>query len=314
MTSKGVGMSVPDWPTTYGYNMFLFPVSKWVGGIFYEHSHRLIASGVGLMTLVLAIWSLVADPRRWVKWLGAAAFVAVCLQGVLGGLRVTLFKDELGIFHALLAQSFLCAIGILTVATSRKFLRGEWDIFNPDPVLRNLVLATTAVVFVQLGLGATMRHEHAGLSIPDFPLAYGKWIPDTTPEAIAAINAKRVAEDQVPTNTLFIWVQMAHRILAVLVVAGAIAVFQRAATASRLRATKSWSAAWLALVAAQAGFGAWTIWSNKAADIATTHMALGALILLLGALFSFRLCRATGTQRFHVPDPRISSATASTIA
>ena len=310
MTSKGVGMSVPDWPTTYGYNMFLFPVSKWVGGIFYEHSHRLIASGVGLMTLVLAIWSLVADPRRWVKWLGAAAFVAVCLQGVLGGLRVTLFKDELGIFHALLAQSFLCAIGILTVATSRKFLRGEWDIFNPDPVLRNLVLATTAVVFVQLGLGATMRHEHAGLSIPDFPLAYGKWIPDTTPEAIAAINAK----DQVPTNTLFIWVQMAHRILAVLVVAGAIAVFQRAATASRLRATKSWSAAWLALVAAQAGFGAWTIWSNKAADIATTHMALGALILLLGALFSFRLCRATGTQRFHVPDPRISSATASTIA
>jgi cytochrome c oxidase assembly protein subunit 15 len=314
VTSKNVGMSVPDWPTTYGYNMFLFPVSKWVGGIFYEHSHRLIASGVGLMTLVLAVWILAADPRRWVKYLGSAAFVAVCLQGVLGGLRVTLFKDELGIFHALLAQSFLCAIGILCVATSGKFLRGEWDIFNPDPVLRNLVLATTVVVFVQLGLGATMRHEHAGLSIPDFPLAYGKWIPDTTPEAIAAINAKRVAEDQVPTNALFIWVQMAHRALAVLVLAGAIAVFQRAATASRLRATKSWSSIWLALVAAQAGFGAWTIWSNKAADIATTHMALGALILLFGALFSFRLCRATGTQRFHVPDPRMSSAAASRIA
>ncbi|MEI8310727.1 MAG: COX15/CtaA family protein, partial [Verrucomicrobiota bacterium] len=87
VTSKGVGMSVPDWPTTYGYNMFLFPVSKWVGGIFYEHSHRLIASGVGLMTLVLAAWILLADPRRWVKYLGAAAFVAVCLQGLLGGLR-----------------------------------------------------------------------------------------------------------------------------------------------------------------------------------------------------------------------------------
>jgi cytochrome c oxidase assembly protein subunit 15 len=159
-----------------------------------------------------------------------------------------------------------------------------------------------------------MRHEHAGLSIPDFPLAYGKWIPDTTPEAIAAINAKRVAEDQVLTNALFIWVQMAHRALAVLVLAGAIAVFQRAATASRLRATKSWSSIWLALVAAQAGFGAWTIWSNKAADIATTHMALGAAILLFGALFSFRLCRATGTQRFHVPDPRMSSAAASRIA
>jgi len=314
VTSKGVGMSVPDWPTTYGYNMFLFPVSKWVGGIFYEHSHRLIASGVGLMTLVLAAWILVADPRRWVKCLGVAAFVAVCLQGLLGGLRVTLYKDELGIFHALLAQSFLCAAGILSVATSGKFLRGEWDIFNPDPVLRNLVLGTTVLVFFQLGLGATMRHEHAGLSIPDFPLAYGKWIPDTRPEAIAAINARRVAEDQMPTNALFIWVQMAHRALAVLVLAGVIAVFQRAAAASRLRATKSWSTLWVALVIVQVALGAWTIWSNKAADIATTHMALGALILLLGALFSFRLCRAAGTQRFQIPDPRISPALASRIA
>lgn len=312
VTSKGVGMSVPDWPTTYGYNMFLFPFSKWVGGIFYEHSHRLIASGVGLMTLVLAVWIVIVDPRRWVKYLGAAAFVAVCLQGLLGGLRVTLYKDELGIFHALLAQSFLCSIGILSVATSAKFLRGEWDIFNPDPVLRNLVLATTVVVFFQLGLGATMRHEHAGLSIPDFPLAYGKWIPDTSPEALARINAARAADDQVPTNALFIWVQMAHRALAVIVLLGVVAVYQRAATASRLRATKAWSSVWLGMVVVQAALGAWTIWSNKAADIATTHMALGALILLLGALFSFRLCRATEAERFRYPDA--SPAFASRIA
>ena len=312
--SKGVGMSVPDWPTTYGDNMFLFPVSKWVGGIFYEHSHRLIASGVGLLTLVLAVWIFVADPRRWLKYLGVAAFVAVCLQGVLGGLRVTLYKDELGIFHALLAQSFLCAIGIISVATSRTFLRGEWDIFNPDRVLRNLVLGTTVVVFIQLGLGAKMRHEHAGLSIPDFPLAYGKWIPDTSPEAISAINEARGKEDQVPTKPLFIWIQMAHRAVAVLIVAGVLAVFQRAATASRLRVTKSWSFVWLVLVLMQAALGAWTIWSNKAADIATTHMALGALILLMGVLFSFRLCRATGTQRFQAPDPGISPSLASSIA
>ena len=76
VTSHGVGMSVPDWPTTYGYNMFLFPFSKWVGGIFYEHSHRLIASGVGLLTVVLAIWLWVKEPRRWVRWLGVLAVVA----------------------------------------------------------------------------------------------------------------------------------------------------------------------------------------------------------------------------------------------
>jgi len=314
VTSKGAGMTVPDWPTTYGYNMFLFPVSKWVGGIFYEHTHRLIASGVGLMTLVLAVWIFVADRRRWVKILGAAAFVAVCLQGVLGGLRVTLYKDELGVFHALLAQSFLCAVAILAVATSARFLRGEWDFYNPDPVLRKLVSLTTVLVFVQLGLGATMRHEHAGLSVPDFPLAYGKWIPDTSPAAVAAINAARAACDQVPTNALFIWVQMAHRALAAMILLGAVAVFRRAATASRLRATKSWSSLWLGLAVAQALLGAWTIWSNKAADIATIHMAVGALILLLGTLFSFRLFRAASAQRFRVPDPQISSGRASGIA
>lgn len=314
VTSKNVGMSVPDWPTTYGYNMFLFPFSKWVGGIFYEHSHRLIASGVGLMTVILAVWILAVDSRRWVKFLGIAAVIAVCLQGLLGGLRVTLYKDELGIFHALLAQAFLCTVGILAVATSGRFRRGEWDFFNPDPVLRNLVLATTVLVFLQLGLGATMRHEHAGLSIPDFPMAYGRWIPDTSPAALEVINKARVGGGEVPTNALFIWVQMAHRALALLIVLGVLAVYQRSAAASRLRVTKVWSTAWVGLIILQVALGAWTIWSNKAADVATAHMAVGALTLLLGAVFSFRLCRAAGPQRFLVPEPGISPALASRTA
>jgi cytochrome c oxidase assembly protein subunit 15 len=264
------------------------------------------------MTVVLAVWIWMVDRRRWVRYLSVIALVAVCLQGLLGGLRVTLYKDELGIFHALLAQAFLCAVGILSVATSAKFLRGEWDVFHPDPVLKNLVLATTAVIFLQLGLGATMRHEHAGLSIPDFPLAYGQWIPETSPAAISAINVQREAAGEVPTNALYIWMQMAHRAVAVLILAGVIAIFHRANKTSRLRVIKSWSAIWLILVLAQAGLGAWTIWSNKAADIATTHMALGALILLFGALFSFRLCRGVQTARFRVPEPSYPPALAST--
>ena len=314
VTSKNVGMSVPDWPTTYGYNMFLFPISQWVGGIFYEHSHRLFASGVGLLTFVLGIWIWVGDSRRWVKVLGVAAVVAVCLQGLIGGLRVTLYKDELGIFHALLAQTFFCTTGILAVVTSGRFRRGEWDVYHPDPKLRNMVLATTALVFVQLGLGATMRHEHAGLSIPDFPLAYGQWIPDTSPRAIEAINAVRVADHEIPTNALYIWVQMVHRGVALLILLGTIAIYQRCVVASRLRATKFWSASWLGLVLAQIGLGAWTIWSNKAADVATLHMAIGALTLLVGAIFSFRLCWAAGARRFEIPEPRMPSAWASRIA
>src|SRR5947207_2633211 len=76
VTSKGVGMSVPDWPTTYGYNMFFFPISKWVGGIFYEHSHRLIASAVGLLTVILALWLCFKEERRWLRWLGIVAVFA----------------------------------------------------------------------------------------------------------------------------------------------------------------------------------------------------------------------------------------------
>src|SRR5436190_18487289 len=84
VTSHGAGMAVPDWPTTYGYNMFAFPISKWAGGIFYEHSHRLVASGVGFLTSILAIWLWVKESRRWLRWMGVIAWFAVVLQGVLG--------------------------------------------------------------------------------------------------------------------------------------------------------------------------------------------------------------------------------------
>src|SRR5215831_19225661 len=82
VTSTGSGLSVPDWPTSYGWSMFTFPPSKWVGGILYEHTHRLIASYSGLMTIVLAVWIWRSDPRRWIKWLGASALGAVIAQGV----------------------------------------------------------------------------------------------------------------------------------------------------------------------------------------------------------------------------------------
>src|SRR5438270_3447759 len=107
VTSKNAGLAVPDWPTTFGYNMFLFPASKWVGGILFEHTHRLIASTVGLLTLILAGWLWRTEPRPWVRLLVLTAVAAVISQGVLGGIRVNLLKDEIGTFHACLAQAFL---------------------------------------------------------------------------------------------------------------------------------------------------------------------------------------------------------------
>jgi cytochrome c oxidase assembly protein subunit 15 len=254
------------------------------------------------MTMILAAALLSVEPRRWVKNLGIIAFLAVCIQGLLGGLRVTLFKDEIGIFHAMLAQSFFCLLGVLTIATSPRFARGNWDFFLPDTSLKKLAVASTALIFLQLGLGATMRHEHAGLSIPDFPLAYGKILPDTSAAAIASINEARVADDKVPTNALHIWIQMAHRAVAVIILLAVTAVAWRAFANPIARSARLWATIWLVMIIAQVVLGAWTIWSDKAADVATAHMALGALSLIVGVVFSFRLWRGTEAGRFVVPD------------
>src|SRR5258708_20520917 len=106
VTSKGVGLAVPDWPTTFGYNMFLFPVSKWIGGVLFEHTHRLIASTVGFLTIILAIWLWRTEDRQSVKTLGLIAVAGVILQGTLAGLRATRLKSQTGTFHPHPPQTF----------------------------------------------------------------------------------------------------------------------------------------------------------------------------------------------------------------
>src|SRR5664279_5135778 len=217
VTSHGAGMSVPDWPNTYGYNMFAFPVSKWVGGIFYEHTHRLLASAVGLLTTILAVWLWLADSRQWMKWLGVAAFLGVVTQGILGGLRVTLHMDSLGVFHATVAQLFfilVCAIALFTSRFWRTLGAGKKNFFVSGRLL-TLVLVTTVLIFLQLIIAATMRHQHAGLAISDFPLAHGKIWPVTDPAAVASYNANRVSvTEEAPITAFQIQLQMAHRVVA----------------------------------------------------------------------------------------------------
>src|SRR5438045_9626749 len=118
VTSKNVGLAVPDWPTTFGYNMFLFPVSKWIGGVFFEHTHRLGGSIVGLLTIILAVWIWRAEDRQSLRNLALIAVAGVILQGILGGLRVTTLKDQIGIFHACIAQAFLGLIVLLALLTT----------------------------------------------------------------------------------------------------------------------------------------------------------------------------------------------------
>ena len=293
VTSKGVGLAVPDWPTTFGYNMFLFPVSRWIGGIFFEHTHRLIASTVGMLTIILALWLWFAESRRWVRMLGLAAVGAVILQGILGGLRVTMLKDQIGIFHACFAQAFFGLIIIIALVTSPSW-EGRVPAIREAKMLPAIALLTSVLIYVQLALGAIMRHQHRDLSITDFPTAYGQWIPDTSPAAIAMINAARDRVGMSDVSAGQIWLQMAHRVGAVLVAVGVVWFFV-CAHREKISPLRGLSTAWMIGLFVQISLGAWTIWSNKAADIATTHVAVGATMLGLGTIicaFCFRRSEA----------------------
>lgn len=288
VTSHGAGMAVPDWPTTYGYNMFLFPISKWTGGIFYEHSHRLVASAVGLLTVVLAVWIWLKDDRAWLRRLGVLAVILVIAQGVLGGLRVTAMKDEIGIFHATLAQLFFILICAVALFTSSWWQRAQSLVREDAGGLHQWTVALAALILVQLVLGASMRHQHAGLAIPDFPLAYGAIWPASDDVSVARYNqARGEVHATNPLTAGQIHLQMAHRIVAVLVLVGAAALalrvgrrFAQAASVRRL------SRLLLGLILIQATLGAFTIWTNKAADVATAHVALGALSFMASALMA----------------------------
>jgi cytochrome c oxidase assembly protein subunit 15 len=306
VTSHEAGLTVPDWPTSYGYNMFFFPISKWVGGIFFEHVHRLAASGVGLLTTILAIWLYRSQSSpKWLRVLGVVAFFGVVAQGVLGGLRVTLLKDQLGVFHAALAQLFLllmCAIALFLTDFWRNLpVHGQTDSHR----FRPLLIFATALVLCQLILGATMRHQHAGLAIPDFPAAYGKIWPATDAGSILRYNQNRMEVIGYNPITAFqVELQMAHRLMALVIF---MVVGICAWRTWRYLGSGHWltrlSSVWFGLVLAQAFLGAATIWTDKSADIATAHVACGALCLVTGGLASIIACRLLGAPAQEVQAP-----------
>jgi len=166
VTTKGAGLAVPDWPTTFGYNPFLYPWSMMVGNIFYEHSHRLVASAVGLLTVVLAVALWLGEKQRWLRRLGAAALALVIAQGVVGGLRVVLLEQTLAIVHACLAQAFFALAVSLALFTSDEWRKSSPKVDVPDAGrLQRLCLITTGLVYVQVIFGAVLRHTGEMLAL-----------------------------------------------------------------------------------------------------------------------------------------------------
>ncbi len=253
--SHDAGLSVPDWPNTYGQFMWTFPVSKWVGNIFYEHSHRLIASTVGFFVVIQAIWLQLREPKRFLRVLGWTSLAVVIAQGILGGLTVIfLLPPAISIAHAGLAEIFLCINVAIAFFASDAFARLRQHEKGDAPVASTTGLV--ALVYAQILVGALMRHLGAGLAIPTFPL------PLVPPDGTAAVI-----------------VNYAHRVGAVLVVIAILTIAVRLARFHANHPTRIVAHFLVLIVSAQIMLGAYTIWSGKQPVITSLHVMFGALTL-----------------------------------
>lgn len=355
VTSHGAGLAVPDWPNSYGYNMFLFPPGQWVGNIWYEHVHRLYASGVGLLCVVLCVWAWLADRRTTtpaVRWLATGLLALVIFQGVLGGLRVVLLKLDLAIVHGCTAQAFFC-LAALTALVS-----GRWWSAAPDLSaakegdrgrrLMRLAVLAVAVVFGQLVVGAVMRHYRAGLAIPDLPLSYGHVLPPTSDDQLDRRIWERMSVTEqgylglftgVATDTAAprwagaskvtidgrtealtlgkVWLHFGHRLGAIVVSAVLLMLIVKVLRLHRGRPDLLLPALLLvALLLTQLTLGALTVLLRKPADVASAHVAVGALVLVTTFVLAARSVRLYRPRpvavrgAFEVVRPAVSSSVA----
>jgi heme a synthase len=257
VTSTGSALAVPDWPLAFGK---LIPA--WQGGIRFEFGHRVVAGVVVMLTLALASVAARRESRGWVRRCAYAAFAIIIVQAVLGGITV-LFELPLAIAvaHAATAQALFCLMVAIAIFTNPRWERTA-HMEEPSARLPLAMLAalTTAVVYVQILIGALMRHLGAGLVIPDFPLSFGAAVP--------------------PFWDIYIAVNFAHRIGALVVSVMIVWTVARVLREHReVAALRRPALALLLLLAAQVSLGAITIWSGRAVLPTTSHVAIGAAVL-----------------------------------
>jgi cytochrome c oxidase assembly protein subunit 15 len=174
VTTHQAGMAVPDWPNTYGYNLFLYPLSTWIAGpfdLFIEHGHRLLGALVGLLAIGFVLAAFRFDTRPWVRRLSLIALVGVCLQGSLGGMRVLFNERTLAMLHACVGPAFFSLAVVLVAITGRRWLTEAAERNELAAKLRRLALFTAALAYLQLVLGAQLRHTPIDASIAFFRTA-----------------------------------------------------------------------------------------------------------------------------------------------
>ena len=260
VTSTGSALAVPDWPLAFG--RLIPPLT---GGIRFEWGHRLVAGVVSILTLVLALWTWRREPRRWVWITAFAALGLIVLQAVLGGLTVLMLLPlPLAVAHAATAQAFFCLMISIVLFTRPSFgsatEEAEVRLPRKRPPLAALATAATAAAYVQILVGAVMRHLGAGLAIPDFPTSYGRLVP--------------------PFYSFGVDINFAHRCGALIVALLVIWTFARVMRFySAERPLRNNAILMLVLLVLQIILGALTIWSGRAVLPTTAHVAIGAAVL-----------------------------------
>jgi heme a synthase len=275
VTSTDSGLAVPDWPLSYG--MLMPPM---VGGIFYEHGHRMIATAVGILTIIQAVWLQRREPKRFVRVLGWLSLGTVIVQGILGGLTVIfLLPLAISVSHAGLAEIFLCINVAIAFFTSRWYYSLSSLEKGAAPV--GMAWGLTFLVFAQILAGAVMRHLGAGLAIPDFPLSFGRLIPEFASGSIVAAYI--------------------HRVGGFVVAAAVIAMTIRLLRYASDHPLRGLGQLLLVIVGAQVLLGGYVIWSGKQPHITSLHVVMGALTL--GLCLVLTLASRTVVWR-KAPPPR----------
>lgn len=285
VTSTGSGLSVPDWPLSYG---MIFP--PMVGGVFYEHGHRMIASVVGFMTLIFMILVLLKEPRIWVRRLSIAALLAVIAQGLLGGLTVLYFlPTPISVSHAILGQTFFVITVMLAFAYMKEWFQVErsGDLWAKKFI--RIVCVVIGLMYVQLLLGALMRHTGSGLAIYDFPLHAGYLIPPFNEEMLLTINDWRFAQGYEFVKMPQVVIHFLHRCGALVLVLAFVGMNVWAKKHVKQHENLMTTLYWVnALLCFQVMLGVLTILSAKAPVPTSLHVVTGAALLGMTVFLALR--------------------------
>jgi len=294
------GLSVPDWPTTYGKFMFAYPLNKMSGGIKYEHTHRMLASIVGLLTLVMAVWLFrVKNSAAWIKRLGVLAFLCVVAQGVLGGLTVLFYLPVwLSTLHGVVAQTFFLIVILIAYALSTE-RHHRWTIEEEscNPRVLHLSILLLVMVYIQLIIGNLMRHAQAGLAIPDFPTMGWTFAPHFDVAWLNRVNAWRFDHNLDPVNMKQVMIHLMHRCWAFLILLNVLWLNHVAYKESMEKPLVMKTLYWLNLaIVLQITLGISTVLSAKEVYTTTMHVTMGAIVLALSFLMVLRAAPLTWNQ------------------